>query len=76
MSARLNIAAAFFPDCAATVQVNNHDHLEGMPGGVLTLTVRTGGATLQTYATPDELRALGELLRRSADEYEAREVKA
>lgn len=41
-----------------------------------TFIVRTGAAWLQTYATRDELRALGEMLLRRANANEVLEVAA
>ena len=66
------IASAPYPNCRTAVDVST------VPGTdeTVILVIRTGAASLQTYATRAELRRLGELLLRHANENETLEVTA
>ena len=61
-----------YPRCSTSVQVSDVTGAED----TVVLVIRTGAASLQTYATRDELRALGELLLRHANENETLQVTA
>lgn len=61
-----------FPETATRFRVQA---VEGI-GPRVALVMSSGGATLQTYATRDELRALGEMLLQHANENEVLEVDA
>ena len=62
----------FYPHCETEIRVESW---EGR-GAMVPLIVSSGAMRLQTYATRDELRALGEMLLRHADEGEVLEVAA
>ena len=66
------IQSETYPRCSTSV------HVSDVPGtdGTIILCIGTGGMSLQTYATRDELRALGEMLLRHANENEVLEVAA
>jgi hypothetical protein len=70
---RAVIASAMYPACRTQVRVCPEVRLDD---GCIALCVDTGASTLQTYATRDELRALGEMLLRYANENEVMEVAA
>jgi hypothetical protein len=61
-----------YPSCSTSVQVSG---VTGAEDTVI-LVIRTGAASLQTYATRAELRLLGELLLRHANENETLQVTA
>ena len=61
-----------FPWCKTEFAVSP----SGVEGAHATIAIRTGACTLQTYATRAELRRLGELLLRHANENETLEVTA
>jgi hypothetical protein len=68
---RAVIASAMHPACRTQVCVYPDVRLDD---GCVAIRIDTGAAALQTYATRDELRALGEMLLRHADENEVLEV--
>lgn len=67
------IKSDVYPQCATKIRVESW---EGRRGNTVPLIVSSGAVRLQTYATRDELRALGEMLLRHADEGEVLEVAA
>ena len=67
----------FYPHCETEIRVESWEGRGGSRrGNTVPLIVSTGAVRLQTYATRDELRALGEMLLRHADEGEVLEVAA
>ena len=60
------------PHCSTSVHVSDATGVED----TVILVISTGAASLQTYATRAELRRLGELLLRHANENETLEVAA
>ena len=72
MSNEVIIQSEPYPQCSTTVRVSE------VPGidGTIVLCIGTGAASLQTYATRDELRRLGEMLLRHANENETLQVTA
>ena len=72
MKNEVTIRCAPFEPCRTTVRISP---VEGVDG-TLILCVVTGAMNLQTYATRDELRALGEMLIQHADAGEVLEVGA
>ena len=67
---RVTIGAVPYSECATQFRV------QLMSGGGQALVISTGAVTLQTYATRSELRDLGEMLLRHANENEMLEVAA
>lgn len=61
-----------YPHCETEIRVESW---EGR-WAIVPLIVSSGAMRLQTYATRDELRALGEMLLRHADEGKVLEVAA
>ena len=73
MSSReVTIKSAIYPTCRTAVEVAT---VPG-DGGTIILRIGTGAASLQTYATRAELRRLGEMLLRHANENEMLQVAA
>ena len=70
LNRRVHIASERFPNCGVTVRVSE----ARADDGTFILCIDSGAASLQTYATRDELRALGEMLLRVADEGEVLDV--
>ena len=72
MSNEVVIQSALYPNCSTRI------HVSVVPGdgGTVILCVGTGAMSLQTYATRDELRRLGEMLLRHANENETLQVAA
>jgi hypothetical protein len=66
----MTIASETFPHCKTQVTV----HSDLCDDKTLCLCIDTGAAYLQTYATRDELRELGEMLLRHANANEVLEV--
>ena len=62
----------FYPQCRTAVRIGEALAEDGR----IVLCITTGAAYLQTYATPDELRTLGEMLLRRANANEVLEVAA
>ena len=69
---RVVIQSEIYPRCSATFEVSS---VPGT-GGTIILCAETGAMSLQTYATREELRQLGELLLRHANENETLVVAA
>jgi hypothetical protein len=70
-------SVTFYPPfkwCETSFDIGESGPALRREGCQLTLVVRTGAACLQTYATRDELRALGEMLLRHANANEVLEV--
>ena len=61
-----------YPHCSTSVHVSDATGVED----TVILVISTGAASLQTYATRAELRRLGELLLRHANENETLQVTA
>lgn len=61
-----------FPACRTSVRACE----EPADDGRIVVCINTGAACLQTYATHDELRTLGEMLLRRANANEVLEVAA
>lgn len=75
----MNNEVTFYPPfkwCETSFDVSESGPTLRSEGVQFTFIVRTGAASLQTYATRDELRALGEMLLRHANENEVLEVAA
>lgn len=68
----VTIQSDTYPNCRTDVCV----YEVRCPGGTVILRVESGATALQTYATRAELRELGEMLLRCADEGEVLEVAA
>ena len=72
MSNEVTIYSARFPWCLTHIRVSD----EPSDDGRIVVCITTGAAYLQTYATHDELRTLGEMLLRRANANEVLEVAA
>ena len=72
MSNEVVIQSALYPNCSTSIHVSQ---VQGIDGTII-LCAETGAMSLQTYATREELRQLGELLLRHANENETLEVAA
>lgn len=62
----------FYPQCRTAVRIGEALAEDGL----IVVCITTGASHLQTYATPDELRTLGEMLLRRANANEVLEVAA
>ena len=58
MNNEVTIESGTYPHCSTVVRVSDELVIDGR----IVLCISTGAAHLQTYATRDELRALGEML--------------
>ena len=70
---RVVIESASYPNCRVEFEIA---YTVKTTDEITVLSIRSGAVRLQTYATRDELRALGEMLLRHADEGEVLEVVA
>lgn len=65
-----------YKQCETLFYVSAASAASKSDGMDFTVCIRTGAVALQTYATRDELRALGEMLLRHASDNEVMEVAA
>ena len=72
MNNEVTIYSYYFPKCLTSIRVSD----EPSDDGRIVVCITTGAVYLQTYATHDQLRTLGEMLLRRANANEVPEVAA
>lgn len=72
MNNEVTFYSDLYPQCRTAIRIGEALAEDGR----IVMCITTGAVYLQTYATPDELRTLGEMLLRRANANEVLEVAA